>query len=100
MTPLITGLEKVLDHLDKLYYETEKEEDREKLKTYFDNLSKLLEEAVRTRFDENDKLYKDTIKKLKETEKQIARLKTDLAKITGLFKTLSELMMQIDTLVF
>jgi hypothetical protein len=100
MAVLIKELAETLYKLNNLYYEVENKEDKEKLKSYFDTLSKMLEESIRTKFDEHDKLYLKTIETLKQTEKEIDRLKTDLKKITLLYKSLSDLLMQIDTLVF
>lgn len=97
---LIKELAGILYNLNTLYYKEKKKEEKEKLKIYFDNLSKLLEESVRSKFDENNKLYIDTVRKLKKTAKQIEILKKDLEKINILFKNLSEILMQVDTLLF
>ena len=64
MAVLVKELANILVHLDNLYYEIEKKEEKEKIKIYFNNLSTLLEESIRAQFDENDKFYKDTIEKL------------------------------------
>ena len=100
MAILIKELAGILYNLNTLYYKEEKREEKEKLKIYFDNLSKLLEESVRAQFDENDELYIETVKTLKKIEKKIEKLKKDINKISGLFKNLSEMIMQIDTLLF
>lgn len=100
MASLVKELAGTLYKLNNLYYKAENKEDKEKIKTYFNTLSKMLEESIRARFDENDKLYFDTIEKFKKTEKEIDRVKTDLQKITNLFKSLSDLLMKIDTLIY
>lgn len=100
MAELVKNLAGILYKLDDLYYETKNKEEKEKIKVFSDNLSKLLEESVRSQFDENDKLYKEVVVKLKKTEREIEKLKKDLEKSVIVFEYLSELIYELDTLIF
>ena len=99
MSDLIKELADILYKLDNLYYETKSEEKKEKIKTHFNNLSVQLERAIRSQFDENDALYKVVVQQLKKAGNQLKKLKEDLEKITNIFKLLTDLSQQLDSLL-
>ena len=91
---------KMLEYLDELYYKTRDNKEKEKIGTYHKNLSVYLEDFLRVKFSKNNKFYKSTVYKLKKTKDVVRKHLETQAKIEVMFRYLSQLLEQLDTLVF
>lgn len=91
---------KMLDYLDELYYKTQDKEEKEKIGTYHKNLSVYLEDFLRAKFANNNKFYKSAAYKLRKTKDAVRKHLETQSKIEVMFRYLSQLLEQIDALLY
>jgi bacterioferritin (cytochrome b1) len=97
---LVQELAALAKDVEALYYQTEDKAEKEKLRTYYKELSDRLETAVRMEFDKNDKSYKAVIEKLKATKKEIVHFLETQMQLVELFGYLSDLTAQLDGFIY
>jgi hypothetical protein len=100
MTEVKEDYMQMLDYLDELYYKTEDEAEKKKFGAYYDNLSVHLEEFTKAKFANNDKFYKKAVHKLKKAKTTGRKHLETQTKIRALFRYLSQLLEQIDALLY
>jgi hypothetical protein len=100
MTEVKEDYMRMLAYLDELYYKTENEAGKKKIGVYYDNLSVHLEEFTRAKFDNNNKFYKKAVNNLKKAKAAAKKHLETQTKIEVLFGYLSQLLEQIDALLY
>ena len=99
MSELVERISDVCKTVIKLYYaETDENRRREFLKRY-NILSEKLEIAVHNDFKKNENNYSEAIKKIKDFNKQLEKLKNDNEKSLENFTLFIEMFENIDTLL-
>ena len=99
MEAIIEQLYIILEKLNKLYYEAGDQDEQEKIETSINNLSEILERAMKSQFDENEKAYMEAMKELKKTAKRIDEVNKSMNGITNIFKLISDVVLQLETLI-
>jgi len=92
-------LDSLLEILDNLYYQVNDEAKKAEIHTYYKQISKFQKKLAQQLFDKNNELFLKSIDNLKASEKNLNELKNDLSKIEEMFKYITQITMELDTLI-